>query len=210
MRVIAARELPVFFEAEQADRPDKDKLLQLIGSSSKGTLADKLRLLGVLTLRAADPSSAQLLTELEDALKACCADSPPTTQGELEAGLAGIKHMRQMQNFQQQAPSQVRDVKLAWRCAFISGKPNNITPVSFACGRSMPVRVLRRVGAASAAGYRARCALYSASIPSTTKSYKTCFVDFYVGSMQTAGILGQVHSLLTRSHENYVTRVVDK
>jgi hypothetical protein len=108
MRVIAARELPVFFEAEQADRPDKEKLLELIGGGSKGTLADKLRLLGVLALRAADATSAHLLTELEEALKESYSNSSAQEQAELAAGLSGIKHMRQMQNFQQQTPSQVR------------------------------------------------------------------------------------------------------
>jgi hypothetical protein len=92
MRVIAARELPVFFEAEQADRPDKEKL----------------RLLGVLALRAADATSAHLLTELEEALKESYSNSSAQEQAELAAGLSGIKHMRQMQNFQQQTPSQVR------------------------------------------------------------------------------------------------------
>jgi hypothetical protein len=36
------------------------------------------------------------------------------------------------------------------------------------------------------------------------------FIPIDVSESQTAGILGQVHSLLTRSNENYVTRVVDK
>ena len=104
MRVIAARDIPVFFEAEASDRTDKDKLLRLMSSSSKGSLPDKLRLLAVLNLRAADETSASLLAELEEALRECYTDSSVDIQRELSCGLDGIKHMRQIQSFQQQVP----------------------------------------------------------------------------------------------------------
>lgn len=105
MRVIAARELPVFYEAETSNRSDQESLLALM-KSSKGSLTDKLRLFAVLSLRAAD-TATPLLAQLEDELKATCA-SDAASQGELTAGLAAIKHMRQMQSFQQQhTPVQV-------------------------------------------------------------------------------------------------------
>ena len=109
MQVIAARDLPIFFEAETADRTDKDKLLSLLGTSSKGTLSDKLRLLAVLNLRAADASSAPLLTELEEALSAGYTEAPAEVTAELEAGLQAIKHLRQVQqmaSFTSPKPSQ--------------------------------------------------------------------------------------------------------
>jgi hypothetical protein len=99
MKVIAARDLPVFFEAETSDRLDKDKVLRLVGPTSKGTLSDKLRMFAVLSLRA-DAGMAKILGEVEEALRTCHAGA------ELEAGLESIKHMRQVQNFTQ-APAQV-------------------------------------------------------------------------------------------------------
>lgn len=98
MRCIAARELPVFYEAETSDRPVKEKLVGLLGSSSKGTLSDKLRLLAVLILRGAGgPEKDKLVSELEEVLKEATSESE---QAELAAGLEGIKHMRQMQQMQ--------------------------------------------------------------------------------------------------------------
>ena len=98
MKCIAARELPVFYEAETSDRPDKEKLVGLLGSSSKGTLSDKLRLLAVLTLRGAGgPEKDKLMGELEEVLKKATIESE---KDELAAGLEGIKHMRQMQQMQ--------------------------------------------------------------------------------------------------------------
>ena len=109
MRAIAARDLPVFFEAETSDmlKSDKAKLEGLLGAS-KGTLNDKLRLLAVLTLRSS-PDDAPLLAELEAALAAGYEGSGyPEEAAELAAGLEGIKHMRQMQTFQAaSAPRQV-------------------------------------------------------------------------------------------------------
>ena len=102
---IAARDIRKFLDAEE-EKPDKEKLLELLGSSSKGKLEDKLRLFGVLALSAADQSSADLIEELEGALKQCYADKPAAVQEQLTAGLSGIKAIRQMQNLQQ-APSMV-------------------------------------------------------------------------------------------------------
>jgi hypothetical protein len=104
MKTIVSRDLPLFFEAETSDRPDRDLLLKLLGPSSKGTMSDKLRLLALLTLRAADASSIKLVSELEEVLRAGCG---PQAEAELAAGIDAIKHMRMVLSFQQQTPAQV-------------------------------------------------------------------------------------------------------
>jgi len=148
MSVIAARQLPVFFDAETSDRFDKDKLIELMGSSSKGNISDKLRLLAVLSLNA-EPSDTPLLQELEDVMKG--ADMDTDVQDQIVKGLAAIKHMKQIRQFQSPPPKQAESSS-----SNLSGG---------------------RLGS-------------------------------WVQS-KTAGILGQVQSLLTRSDENYVTRVID-
>lgn len=97
MKAIAARELPVLFEAETTDRADqKGKLVKLLGPDGKGTLQDKLRLLAVVSLRGGE--AGDLEAEIAKAA------TSPEEQAELEKGLEGIKHLRQMQGFNKQTP----------------------------------------------------------------------------------------------------------
>jgi len=152
MKVIAARDLPVFFEAETSGRSDKDNLLALLSSSSKGSLADKLRLLAVLTLRAADPAAAAMLAELEAAVSAGYADAPAAVQAELAAGLAGIKHMKQMQSFQQKSPTVKVSLSFTWFERFPRGA---YVRHRFSCVRRKWKPRLRQV-AASGAGCKAK------------------------------------------------------
>ena len=106
MKAIAARELPVLFDAETTDRADqKGKLVKLLGPDGKGTLQDKLRLLAVVSLRGGE--AGDLEAEIAKAA------TSPEEQAELEKGLEGIKHLRQMQGFNKQTPVTVS--ALAWK-----------------------------------------------------------------------------------------------
>jgi hypothetical protein len=106
MSVIASRQLPVFFDAETSTL-DKEKLFDLMGPSSKGSMSDKLRLLAVLNMRA-DSSTMPLIHELEDVLKKQ-GEASEVIQAEINSGLAAIKHMRQIRQFQSPPPTQVNN-----------------------------------------------------------------------------------------------------
>lgn len=97
VKVIKARELPVFYEAERdvmMGRADKAKLLTLLGPESKGSVSDKLRLLAICSM---SNMAADDMNELEEALRGSCADA----ESDLTAGMSGIRHMRELQTFQQ-------------------------------------------------------------------------------------------------------------
>jgi hypothetical protein len=149
MSVIAARQLPVFFDAETSSGFEKDKLVELLGASSKGNISDKLRLLAVLSLNHQADSGSGLIQELEDVLKQ--GETTEAGQAEINKGLAAIKHMRQIRQFQSPTPTQT---------------------------------------------------------DTSTSNLSGGRLGSWVQS-KTAGILGQVQSMLTRSDENYVTKVID-
>lgn len=113
MGVLKARDLPVFFEAEQgalSGRPDKAMLQQLIGAQSKGSLADKIRLLALYSMSEAAASDPNSASELEEALRSSIKNqeggAPSELEAQFEAGVASIRHMRQIQSFQQPTQQQ--------------------------------------------------------------------------------------------------------
>jgi hypothetical protein len=181
MKCIAARELPVFYEAETSDRPDSEKLARLVGPASKGALGDKLRLLAVLALRGAAPDKEKLVGELEEVLKQATETQGEAAKAELAAGLEAIKHMRQMQQMQNlQAPTAKKQVGLL-PCAL------------FLC---VATRLTREPLSRSQAEASKAAPSGGGGIGSWMQS-------------KTAGILGQVQSFLAASDDTYVTRVVD-
>lgn len=132
MKAIAARDLPIFYEMEQADRPDRDKLSKLLSADSKGTVTDKLRLLAVVSLSAQDQAAQAVVNECEQILTTAVTESgmegrvlppvimrwlihvdfpkgTPEDQQKLTAGIAAIKHMKQLQGFQMRSPHARRE-----------------------------------------------------------------------------------------------------
>ncbi|CAM9203717.1 unnamed protein product, partial [Phaeothamnion confervicola] len=102
MDVVAAREVPVYFEAEEdmvmTSRADKTRLQQLLGPGGKGSLRDKLRLLAVYCL-AMRPASADM-TELEGVLRDAAAAAGPAAAAEAARGLAALGYLRRQVSLQ--------------------------------------------------------------------------------------------------------------
>ncbi|KAG5184379.1 Sec1-like protein [Tribonema minus] len=100
MDAVAARQVPVYFEAEDgmisSSRADKAQLTQLLGPGGKGSVSDKLRLLGLYCL-AARPSAAEL-TELEGVLRGAAEGSADAA--EVERGLAAVAYLRKQVRLQ--------------------------------------------------------------------------------------------------------------
>ncbi|CAM9315596.1 unnamed protein product [Discosporangium mesarthrocarpum] len=111
MDVVASREVPVYFEAEEemvsTSIKNKARVKDLL-SSTKGSVEDKLRLLGVYIL-AARPTAAEV-TELEAILRETALGERGQNTGEVERGLAAIGYLRQQVSLQHLPTVQVGGV----------------------------------------------------------------------------------------------------
>jgi len=100
MSKVAEREIPHFFELEQemvsTQRADKAKLAALLSAKDKGTIRDKLRVLGVYLL-ATDASSTDL-EEMKGKLNEAYPEDP--AQPELVDGIKAIEYLRRQRSLQ--------------------------------------------------------------------------------------------------------------
>jgi len=100
MTTVAAREVPYFFELEEEmvtmQRVDKSKLAKLLSDTGKGSLKDKLRLLGVYSL--ATDASSEDFQEMETKLRSSYEEG--TAPDELEAGIQVINYLRRQRSLQ--------------------------------------------------------------------------------------------------------------
>lgn len=106
MKRIAAREVPTFFELEQAIQagngriPDHPALLALLRDGSKGLLHDKARLLLLASL-ATDAATKTVADELETAFLQGCAVMPtPPPREQLDKVIASAAFARRLQALQ--------------------------------------------------------------------------------------------------------------
>lgn len=114
MKQIAARDIPTFFEMEQAlltngvRNMDRNALLNLLRDGQKGTLPDKARLLAVLAALGDSTSLSKVGAEEYDvALQQGCAMMVPTppSPAEIAQTLAALAFLRRLLSLQQAVPS---------------------------------------------------------------------------------------------------------
>jgi hypothetical protein len=114
MKQIAARDIPTFFEMEQAlltngvRNMDRTALLNLLRDGQKGTLHDKARLLAVLAALGDSTSLSKVGAEEYDvALQQGCAMMVPTppSPAEIAQTLAALAFLRRLLSLQQAVPS---------------------------------------------------------------------------------------------------------
>ncbi|CAM9193347.1 unnamed protein product [Choristocarpus tenellus] len=110
MDVVAARDVPVYFEAEEemvsTSIKNKTRVTDLLGSN-KGSLEDKLRVLGVYCL-AARPTSSEV-AELEALLRESIGDGG--RMEDVERGLAAIGYLRRQVSLQHLPMMQAGDAQ---------------------------------------------------------------------------------------------------
>eukprot|EP00612_Vaucheria_litorea_P008385 CAMPEP_0171473840 /NCGR_PEP_ID=MMETSP0946-20130122/2080_1 /TAXON_ID=109269 /ORGANISM="Vaucheria litorea, Strain CCMP2940" /LENGTH=657 /DNA_ID=CAMNT_0012003679 /DNA_START=19 /DNA_END=1992 /DNA_ORIENTATION=+ len=100
MDKVAARQIPIYFELEEElisrGKTDKAQLLNLLGSSAKGSISDKLRLLGLFCL-VARPSTVEL-SEYEKVIQN--SSSSPEDIAKIDFGLGAISFLRKQVGIQ--------------------------------------------------------------------------------------------------------------
>jgi hypothetical protein len=106
MSHIAAREIPTFFEIEQAILaagaiPDKQQLLDLLRDGSKGNIADKARLLLIVALVAEINAPKAQWDAFETAfVQGCAVLRSPPPKDEVDRMLSAVSFTRKLQTLQ--------------------------------------------------------------------------------------------------------------
>jgi hypothetical protein len=190
MNVIAAREVPVFFDVEESlvttsgRGADKGALKALLADPTKGSLHDKLRLLAVYTL--SSKASTAEMQELNEAVRQAFANGPPPpppnqppkpaastswpAPEEVELGIGAVDYLRRQRAAQHLPDRQELEA---------AGK-----------------------GGAGGAGVGS-----VGGVGGAERGYMSQFIN--KAQSQATGLLAKASNLLARRNSLYVTRVVE-